>query len=439
VSAADVGRALRDTAYRVSAERFDARDRVDRPASIQRGPSMVAGTDGRLWLMWAGGIGRIEPDNMPRNRVPPPVLVRALEAGGRQYAAASAIRLPKRTKALSIAYTASSLTVPERVRFRYRLLGLDPTWQDAGARREAFYTNLGPGQYRFEVLAANDDGVWSPEPAALDVVIPPAFVQTNAFLALCAAAAGGMAWWLVAWRQRRAAAALHARFKITLAERTRVARELHDTLLSGVAGIALRLDAVATRARSHAGVDVAALDELQAQARKTLVDARDAVVAMRNPGDAPPPLPAQLAEAACRVFAETDVDVRTGCTGTPCQCPPGVEEQVLRIATEALINARHHAHCGTVTVECEYAPGELCTWVRDDGRGFDPARSAAAGHFGLVGMHERAGAIGARLTVESAPGRGTAVRLVVPLAGPGRRGVPNGVPPLARLRRWLPA
>jgi ligand-binding sensor domain-containing protein len=321
IESAEVARALRDARYRVRAERFDHRDRVDEGADFTAVPSMVAGTDGRLWVTWLGGVGLIDPANLPRNRVPPPVHIRMLDAGGEQYAATSAVTLPERTRALRIAYTATSLAVPERVRFRYRLLGLDTTWQEAGARREAFYTNLGPGEYHFQVVAANDDGVWNTRGAALDVVIPPTFWQTNLFLALCVGAASGAVVLGAQWRQRRAADAIRARFAVTLAERTRVARELHDTLLSGVAGIAMRLDAVATRAGSPAGVDVAALDELREQARHTLVDARRAVVGCAPRAMRPVPVSAQLAEAARRVFAGTDVNARVGSTGHPVRLP----------------------------------------------------------------------------------------------------------------------
>jgi signal transduction histidine kinase/ligand-binding sensor domain-containing protein len=411
VPSAEVARALRDPGYRVRAERFDARDRVDGPAYFA-GPTAVLGTDGRVWVTWMGGLGWIDPARVRRNPVPPPVTVRGIAAGGQAYPATGEITLPERTRALSIAYTALSLAVPERVRFRYRLVGLDSAWQDAGPRREAFYTNLGPGAYRFEVTASNEDGVWSVAPAALDVTIPPAFVQTAGFRALCALAAGGTLWLLVWWRQRRMAGAIRARFEVTLAERTRVARELHDTLLTDVAGIRMQLDAIArTAGPSGVGAAIAAVRD---QAGHALVSARRAVVEMRTAPDHARPVDAQLAEAARRTFADTDVDARVSHTGTPRRYPAAVEAEALRIGGEALTNARKHAACRTVRVTCAYGRRALRFEVRDDGRGFDPAQAAANGHFGLVGMRERAGAIGAHLTVESAPGRGTAVLVVIP-------------------------
>jgi signal transduction histidine kinase len=211
------------------------------------------------------------------------------------------------------------------------------------------------------------------------------------------------------------AGAIRARFAVTLAERTRVARELHDTLLSDVAGIRMQLDAIArTAGPSGVGASIAAVRD---QAGHALVSARRAVVEMRTAPDDARPVDAQLAEAARRTFADTDVDARVSHTGTPRRYPAAVEAEALRIGGEALTNARKHAACRTVRVNCAYGRRALRFEVRDDGRGFDPARAAANGHFGLVGMRERAGALGAHLTVESAPGRGTAVLVVIPTDG----------------------
>ncbi|MBC7841701.1 MAG: hypothetical protein H7099_05290 [Gemmatimonadaceae bacterium] len=410
----EVRHALREPAYHVHVERFDARDRIDAPAYFL-GPTAVLGTDGRLWVSWIGGFGWIDPSHIRRNEVPPPVMVRALAAGGRTYAESSSVTLPERTSALNIAYTALSLAVPERVQFRYRLVGLDTTWQDAGPRREAFYTNLRPGEYRFEVTAANDDGVWSVAPAAVDILIPPAFVQTNAFLALCAVAAGGAVWLLLLWRQQRNAAAMRARFDVTLAERTRVARELHDTLLTDVAGIRMQLDAVA-RVAGPAGIG-ATIAAIRDQAGHVLVNARQAVVAMRTPAEFTRPVDEQLAEAARRIFADTGVTARVSHTGIRRRYSQIVEIEAFRIGVEALTNCRNHADCRTVSVTCAYRPDALRLEVHDDGRGFDPALAGANGHYGLLGMRERAAAIGARFTLASAPGQGTTVVVVIPRDG----------------------
>jgi signal transduction histidine kinase/ligand-binding sensor domain-containing protein len=415
VPAAEVTRALHDRRYRARAEHFDIRDGVGGPGTARPSATAVEGTDGRLWFAYFGGIAWIDPAHMRRNGAPPPVQVRSLTAGEREYAAAGPVALPERTTALRVAYTAYSLAVPERVRFRHRLVGLDTAWQDAAGRREAFYTNLGPGTYRFEVAAANDDGVWNTAGAALDVVIPPTFAQTNAFLALCAAAGGGTLWFLGAWRQRRVSAAARARSEAVLAERLRLARELHDTLLSDIAGVTMQLDAVTTRPPGgDPGALVAVVAGVRDQARRALDDARRAVVGLRTGPEDPVPLGVQLAAAADRVFAGSDIAVRCDVASAPHPVAEEVGEAVCRIIAEAMVNARAHAGCDAVEVTCGADGRALTVRVRDNGRGFDPAAAGADGHYGLVGMRERAAAIGARLTIESATGRGTEVRLVVP-------------------------
>jgi hypothetical protein len=292
VSAVELRRAIRDAGYQAQAERFDFRDGMGGSApQVRPLPSAIEGTDGRLWFSWEFGAAWVDPRRVARNVLPPPVHVRALMAGGRRYEATGGVTLPARTTALDIEYTALSLTVPEHVRFRYRLLGdnADTAWQDVGTRREAVYTNLGPGTYRFHVIAANDDGVWNTRGATLNVTIPHTFVQTRAFVALCASVAGCAAWLLLRWRHRRVADAIRARFDATVAERMRIARELHDTLLSEVAGIAMRLDAAAKRAATGRGEDASGLAALRDAAHRTLDNARGAVVAMRASADAAAP------------------------------------------------------------------------------------------------------------------------------------------------------
>ena len=427
VAAAEVRRALRDSAYRARDERFDARDGVTGPApQVRPLASAVEGTDGRLWFASESGVAWLDPRHIPRNLVPPPVHVRALDAGGRRYEAAGRVALPARTTALNIAYTALSLAVPERVRFRYRLLGAgaraDTLWQDAGARREAIYTNLGPGAYRFQVIAANDDGVWNARGAALDVVIPPTFAETRAFRALCAAAAAGALWLLAVWRQRRAAEAIRARFAVTLAERTRIAQELHDTLLQGFTGVSLQMHAVQRMlsARPAEAADVLAHAARTADA--TLREARHTVWEMRAPELETNDLPDALAAAAREAIGATPIRLALTVRGDRRPLPHAVEVAALRIGREAVRNAVRHADAEGVELALEYGPGVLRVTVRDDGRGviphdMDAARSA--GHWGIVGMRERAARAGGSLDIAPAPGGGTQLSVALPIPGAG--------------------
>jgi len=422
IAADELRRATQDSGYRARAERLDHHDGLNgQPPQIRPFPTAIQGTDGRLWFATESGVAWLDPANIRRNTLPPPVQIRGVHAADRLFDASGRVALPARTTELQIAYTALSLAMPDRVRFRYRLSGPDTSWEDAGDRREAYYTNLRPGSYRFQVIAANEDGVWNESGATLDFEIPATFTQTKAFLVLVVAAAACAVWLLALWRQRRMAHALRTQFEATLAERARVARELHDTLLGDMTGVATQLSAGARRAAATGGNAAVAelLSTLSTQVQRSLSTARRSVTDMRTTPDELPPIHAQLASAAQRTFAETGIAAHVEHTGSPRPYPPTVEAEIVGIATEAMANARHHAGCRTVTVSCSYAPRELRVRVHDDGRGFDPSQGTPMGHFGLVGMRERAASIGAQLSLTSAPAAGTEVVLVVP-GGPGR-------------------
>ena len=171
-------------------------------------------------------------------------MIRRLTADNKPYPIGPRLRLPVHTTSLRIDYTALSLSVPERVRFRYQLVGSDAGWQDVGGRREAFYTNLRPGSYQFLVIAANDDGVWNQVGAGLDFTIPPSFTQSRWFLAVWVAGLAALVWLAYLARMRQVAGGLRLRYQAALAERSRIAQELHDTLLQGFTGITMQLRAI---------------------------------------------------------------------------------------------------------------------------------------------------------------------------------------------------
>jgi len=423
IVADELRRTMQNPGYRARAERLDYHDGLNgQPPQVRPFPTAIQGTDGRLWFATETGVAWLDPANIKRNTLPPPVQIRGVSAAGRRYDPTGGIVLPARTTELEIAYTALSLAMPDRVRFRYRLSGPDTSWEDAGARREAYYTNLRPGSYRFQVIAANEDGVWNETGASLDLRIPPTFTQTRAFVVLVVGAAVVAALLLAQWRQRQMVRTLRAQFEATLAERARVARELHDTLLGDMAGVAMQLNAGARRAEASGAANatiVGLLSTLSTQVQRSLVEARRSMSAMRTSPDESAPLHEQLANAARRTFTETGIAAHVEHTGAPRPYPPNVEAEIIGIATEAMANARQHPGCRMVTVTCSYAPRELRVRVRDDGRGLDPSQATPTGHWGLVGMRERAASIGAKLSLTSTATAGTEVVLVVP-GGPGR-------------------
>jgi len=306
--------------------------------------------------------------------------------------------------------------VPERVHFKYELEGSDSDWQDAGTRREALYTNLGPGSYTFQVIASNNDGVWNNTGAALHFMIAPAFYQTRWFDALCALAVLGTLVVLYQIRIRQVAAQARGRLEARLAERERIARELHDTLLQGIQGLIWRFQAATDRIPA----DVPARDMMEKsldRADKLLAESRDRVKDLR-------PTAAEVADLAQALAAEGDqfaqlhpVPFRVSVQGTRRDLHPIVREEGFLIAREALGNAFRHAQARDIEAEVTYGDRALQVRVRDDGLGISSSVLQAGGrpgHFGLLGMRERAKKLGGHLDVWSKPGAGTEIDLRVP-------------------------
>ncbi|WP_227470453.1 sensor histidine kinase [Massilia sp. YMA4] len=423
IGAAALAGWLRDPAQAVAFERFGALDGLRGHASQLRPlPSLVQAPDGQLWFATGSAIALLDPARIPRNPLPPPVLIRALTAGDRHYpVAGGAVTLPQGSDTLQIGFTALSLAMPERVRLRYRLEGVDHGWQEAVGRREAFYTNLAPGTYRFRVTAANEDGLWNEAGATLDVQIPPTFVQTPWFVVLLAL--GGAALLFAAYTlrmrhvTRRLAERMQERMHERLAERSRIARSLHDTLLQAVQGLIMSFHAhvrqlpAGTRERER-------LDLALDRADRLLVEGRDQIMDLR--ASAPPPdlaealheFAAGLAEPAAQAFEMT-------VTGLRQPLRPQVSEELQAIAREALCNAGRYAQAERIVLEVDYGSAAFTLRVRDDGCGLDAAVAQAGGrpgHWGLVGMRERAAAIGATLRMASGPGQGTALEVTLPAA-----------------------
>ena len=416
IAAAEVRRALTEPGYRARYERLDYRDGIEPPApQIRPLPSAVAGTDGRIWFTSAGGVSWVDPRRIRRNAVPPPVQLRALTVGGRRYLAGDmagdTIRLPPRTTAVSVAYTAYSLAVPERVRFKYRLEGLDTTWQDAGGRREAFYTNLQPGRYGFRVIAANDDGVWNEAGAALSFRVLPAWYQTawsRAFVVLLVGGLGAAAAVLVQRsRHLRSQAALKAQYEATLAERARIAQELHDTLLQGFAGVTLQLKTAELALPEQPDVAAETIMRVQQLARDSLREARERVWDMRETDLGSDDLPAALETIAGERTSGSGIEVAVSTTGQRRRLTRSVEDAAFRIGREAVVNAVRHAEASRIEIHVDFGATRLRLEVRDDGRGFTPEQAEEArrrGHFGLSGARERATRMGGAATCSPDPG-----------------------------------
>jgi signal transduction histidine kinase len=303
--------------------------------------------------------------------------------------------------------------MPERVRFRYRLEGVDDDWRDAGTRRTAYYTRLGPGHYRFLVSAANEDGVWNPTGAALDVAIAPAFVQSAPFKALCGAALVLAAWLLYRLRLRRATLQLRRLLQERAGERERIARTLHDTLMQSVQALLMLFESARARLPDDCP-DIPLIDRTLDQARSALREGRDELTALRGAAAPARDLVGALVPLGHILGEQFGVRFAVQVDGTHRALCRDVAQEACFIAREALQNAFRHAHAARVTLEVAFGDEAFELRVRDDGRGI--AHAPRPGHWGLAGMRERAAAIGGHLDIGAAPGGGTLVALAVPAA-----------------------
>jgi signal transduction histidine kinase/ligand-binding sensor domain-containing protein len=379
------------------------------------GSTVATAHDGRVWFTTGQGLVWIDPRNLHHNTLPPPVTIRSLTANDRVFEDPRDVVLAAGAANVQIDYTALSLVIPERNRFRYRLDGVDPDWVNAGDRRQAFYTKLSPGAYRFQVVASNDDGVWNATGATLSFTVPPTFLQSRQFLALCILAGASLLWLLYSLRLRQLAERMRERLEERIAERERIARDLHDTLLQGIHGLMLRFQAVADQLPTHHPARQQ-MDAALERADEVIVEGRDRVRNLRPPtqtrdlGDA-------LADAAKEVSWSGPAKFRLVAEGRPRRLHPIVFAELIAIGREAIGNAFRHANAETIETSVIYGRRQLRMRIRDDGVGLDPHVRAAEGrdgHYGLAGMRERARKIRGELTLSSRPGVGTDVLVEVP-------------------------
>lgn len=419
VTAEAATRATADASYRIRGETFDSRDGVQgSSARLRPLPTAVEGTDGRLWFSRNVGVYSIDPRRIHRNTTPPPVLITALTVNDRTYMPEAGLELPQNTTSLRIDYVGLSLTMAEKVRYRYKLDGVDDGWQEVEARREAFYTNLKPGRHRFQVIAANNDGVWNETGAALEFSILPTFVQTGWFIALCTLAAIGAIALAVRLRTLQLSSRIRIRFEERMAERERIARELHDTLLQGTQGLFLSVQAAANRMTEGDPTRIL-LNETLDRADRLMSEGRDRIQDLRIPADTAANLPESLAAVGEELAQTHAVKFSVNVEGFSCALSPDVRQEAYCIGREALLNAFRHSKANAIELQVIYDPSMLRVRVRDDGVGVDAGALESRvgnGRWGLRGMQERSKRIHSSLDMWSRPQAGTEVELQVPAA-----------------------
>jgi signal transduction histidine kinase/ligand-binding sensor domain-containing protein len=386
--------------------------------------------DGKLWFANESVLQMIDPEHMTVNRVPPPVHIEEVIAENKNFSSTNDPTLPALTRNVSVRYTALSFIAPQRVLFRYMLEGQDKAWQDAGTRREAFYTNLGPGTYRFHVIACNNDGVWNQVGDTFSFIIAPAYYQTGWFGVLCALTAAMMLWLIYLLRLRHAREQIEQRLGARLEERERISRELHDTLLQGFQGLMLRFQAVMKMLPAHEPAHEL-MEKVMDRADEVLLEGRQSVQGLRRLGASGDDLAEALRQCS-RELAEDNADAFSlAVLGTPVPIDPIIFDEVYRIAREALLNALQHSRATKIEVELTYSSSQIVVRIRDDGTGIDPAilSTGRTGHWGLSGMRERAQKIGAKLNIWSHHGAGTEIELAVRVKAPSSN---KGARPFSR-------
>jgi signal transduction histidine kinase/ligand-binding sensor domain-containing protein len=385
-------------------------------------PAMVRGSDGKLWFQNRNVVLMIDPGHLVVNPVTPPVRLEQVIADHKVYEAQSDLRLPPRTRQVELDYAALSFVAPSKVLFRYMLEGYDTQWQEPGTRRAALYNDLRPGNYTFRVTACNNSGLWNTEGALLRFSILPAYYQTDWFRALCGAAFLALLWTVYQLRLRQVRQELHIGLEARVNERTRIARELHDTLLQSLHGLMFQFQAARNMLSRNPEGAAQTLDEAIAETEKALAESRDAIHDLRSQPVSKADLALLLEAAGEELGAVSDANpnspsFRVIVEGETQELSTELQDEVYRIAREVLRNAFRHAGAGQIETEIRYDKDQLRLRIRDDGKGIDPKvleECRRPGHWGLPGIRERAQQIGSQLNFWSQAGAGTEVELTIP-------------------------
>ncbi len=414
IEPAELDAALAHHAHRFRYRLFDESDGLHGTPVLRGQPNAVRAADGSLWFITSNGLAIIDPARARATQPPPRARIESMTVNGTRLRDLSDPELGPGLSAVQFEYAALNLTTPTKLQFQHQLAGVDGDWVDNAANRQASYANLAPGHYRFRVRASNGDGVWSDEVGAVTFTIRPAWYQTRLMYLVLALAAVGLAWAAVRARDRQ----LQQRFALVLAERARVGREIHDTLLQSLVGLALQLDTLSDEVQTAPPTTLrGSLVRLRRQVEHYIGEAQQSIWDLRSPSTTHDDFPTSLRERGERITSAAGVALDFSQAGTVRPLPPPLERQLLQIAQEAVVNAVRHAAPRRVQLGVRFDQASLHLSVRDDGHGFDlhvPPESGRR-HWGLSIMRERADQVGAHFSIVSEPGRGTQVEVTAPL------------------------
>jgi signal transduction histidine kinase len=383
---------------------------------------VVKDTQGNVWFSTTHGLSVVNPDRIAVNSLPALLRVDTVTVDGNIVNLEQPIRVPPGQQRIAFHYVGLSLANPERVRYRYRLDGFDRRWSEAVSNREATFANLSPGTYQFGVMCSNSDGIWNTEGASIDFSVLPAFYQTNWFRMLCLVGFLALLWGIYQLRVRQLQGQFAIGLEARVNERTRIARELHDTLLQSLHGLMFQFQAVRNLLTRRPDEAMKSLDDAINETEKALAESREAIQGLRSEPIARGNL-AEFLGAASQELASSERSNREPPTfdlieeGERRTLSSSANNEVYRIALEILRNAYRHGQATRIEAEIRYDDQVLRVRIRDNGRGIDPnvlKEGGVAGHWGLRGVRERAERIGAQLDFWSEAGAGTEVQLTVP-------------------------
>jgi ligand-binding sensor domain-containing protein/two-component sensor histidine kinase len=407
ISPGEFERATSDEGYQIRYKIYGREDGL--PGTLGRPgmPSSARASDGSLSFVTSNGVALVHPDRLHESPMPGPLRIESLVADGRSLDLRSDLSLAAGTARLQIDYSILNLAAAPAPRFRTTLDGFDSGWQELGTRRQTSYTNLPPGQYRFRVVSNTNDGAWNESGAVMAFSIKPAFYQTNVFYGAATLIVVLGVW--CAWRLRLRQ--MNHEFSVVLAERARMGREIHDTLLQSLVGVALEFDDISGQLDPTAESLKKQVARIRERVENYIREARQSIWNLRSPT-----LERTDLVTALRLFGETatahnGVRFEFLVTGQPRRVSVKLEEQLLRIGQEALSNAIRHGLAHVIRTELCYDSDTVRLLVSDNGRGFDPdhLEELADEHWGVTTMRERAQQVGARFTLVSSPGAGTRV------------------------------
>ena len=400
---------------------------------VRRDRSVAADGSGRIWISEGGGLAVADTKLTLVNSAPVAVRMQSMAADGVPVDWRDRATLAARNQNITFYYVGTNLSVPDRIRYRYKLENSDRDWSDIVAFRQVIYNHLGPGNYRFRVVASNSEGLWNGPETDVEFVIKPALWQTWWFRVLMLTTLVLTVALIFRLRMYQLTRGLNVRFQERLAERTRIAQDLHDTLLQGFISAQMQLDVAEDQLPEGSSAKPALKRILRLMGQVT-EEGRNALHGLRRAEEDDRSLELAFSRMRQELAIDEKVGYRVIVHSAPRVLRPLIRDEVYRIGREALVNAFLHAHAEFVEVEVEYASRYLRILVRDDGCGIDPGvlQAGREGHWGLPGMRERSQGIGAGLRLRSRVGAGTEVELTVPsgVAFADHRG--------GAVSRWMP-